>query len=470
MIKRLRTKLITASMASLIAVLAVIIGAFNILYFHRMISSADTLLEMLADNGGRFPDRPEGDFGEGGSRPGDEEEKPENRKTGVSAQTPPQGLPSARGNDSLPFMAGRSGLRRLFEGGLLDNRELLFESRFFSVRFDREGSEVSSDISNISAITGETALACARSVLEKSGAASGGSVSGFFDSYRYLAKPDGDGTLIVFLDCQREISDCRAILLFSAAAALLGALAVLLILIPVSARIVKPFAENYEKQRRFITDAGHELRTPITIINADTDVLAMEAGESEWTGDIRVQTKRLAELTDDLIFLSRAEEDLKAVPMIELPFSDLVRETAASFEAPARTKGKSFALEIDPMITVKGDEKGLRHLVAILMDNAVKYSPEGGEIRLFLKEERNKSRAVLTVSNTTAAPISDETLRNMFDRFYRADSSRNSAAGGYGIGLSIARAVVMQHKGSISAARPGGPEEPGLTVTVMLPL
>ena len=198
--------------------------------------------------------------------------------------------------------------------------------------------------------------------------------------------------------------------------------------------------------------------------------MAMDTGENEWTADIRVQTKRLSELTDDLIFLAKSEEDLAMVPLIELPFSDLVRETAASFEAPALTAGKSFVLDIAPMSTVKGDEKGLRHLVSILMDNAVKYSPEGGSISLTLTGDRKGSRAVLSVKNTTAAPVSDETLNNMFDRFYRADASRNSSAGGYGIGLSIARAVVSQHKGTISASRLENMPDPGIVVTAKLPL
>ena len=439
MIKKLRAKLILASFFSLAAVLAVIIGAANLLYYQRSVSSADFLLEMLLDSGGTFPDRPDG----GG--PAEDMRRP-----GPDPDT--------------------RGLRGLFRGGLMNNREMLFESRYFSVRFGADGGQEFSDISNISAVDGETACTYARTVLSGKELSSGQALSGFYDGYRYRAAERDGGVLVVFLDCQREIMNCRAILLFSITASLLGILAVLLILIPLSGRIVKPFAENYEKQRRFITDAGHELRTPITIINADTDVMAMDTGENEWTADIRVQTKRLSELTDDLIFLAKSEEDLAMVPLIELPFSDLVRETAASFEAPALTSGKSFVLDIAPMITVKGDEKGLRHLVSILMDNAVKYSPEGGSISLTLTGDRKGSRAVLSVKNTTAAPVSDETLNNMFDRFYRADASRNSSAGGYGIGLSIARAVVSQHKGTISASRLVNMPDPGIVVTAKLPL
>lgn len=129
-----------------------------------------------------------------------------------------------------------------------------------------------------------------------------------------------------------------------------------------SKRIIRPILESYEKQKRFITDAGHEIRTPITIIDADAEILEMEEGENEWLKDIKAQTKRLTALTNDLVFLSRMEEEKPRLAEIELPFSDLVSETAQSFQAPAKTQGKHLSLQIQPMLTVKGDEKALRQL------------------------------------------------------------------------------------------------------------
>ena len=225
-------------------------------------------------------------------------------------------------------------------------------------------------------------------------------------------------------------------------------LAVLLLLILFSGRLFRPGIESYEKQRQFITDAGHELKTPLAIIGADAEVLEMEIGESEWLQDIRSQVTRLASLTNDLIYLSRMEEQQHQLQTIDLPFSELVEETARSFQTLAKTQGKEYSIRIHPMLSVRGDEKALRQLVSILLDNAVKYSPPGGNISLSLDRQGKSVR--LLVENSVEQ-ISADTLEHMFDRFYRADQSRNSQTGGYGIGLSVARAVVAAHRGKITA-------------------
>ena len=142
----------------------------------------------------------------------------------------------------------------------------------------------------------------------------------------------------------------------------------LLICLP---RIVKPFSDNYEKQKRFITDAGHELKTPLTVIEADTEILEMDFGENEWLLDIQGQTKRLEDLTNALVMLSRVEEGTNREMKIELPLSDIVEEVCHAFQAPAKVQGKSLNSTITSMISMKGDEKAIRGLITILLDNAV---------------------------------------------------------------------------------------------------
>ena len=195
-----------------------------------------------------------------------------------------------------------------------------------------------------------------------------------------------------------------------------------------SARIVKPFSENYEKQKRFITDAGHELKTPLTIIDADAEILEMDYGENEWLSDIQNQTKRLAELTNSLIFLAKMEEEQTKIPMLEFPISDMVEETVETFQALAKVQNKTLTSDIEPMLSLKGDEKAIRRLITILLDNAVKYSGEEGKISLTLKKQKNHIH--LSVWNTTEQ-ISKEQIAHLFDRFYRTDESRNSETGGY---------------------------------------
>ena len=229
-----------------------------------------------------------------------------------------------------------------------------------------------------------------------------------------------------------------------------GLMMVLGLMILLSKHIIKPFSENYEKQKRFITDAGHEIKTPITIINADTEVLEMDTGPNEWIDDIRIQTERLSKLTKDLIYLAKMEEGENQTQMIDFPLSEVISETAASFQALARTESKQLTLKIQPMLSFYGDENNIRRLTSILLDNALKYSDENGYIQLNLEKKGKYIR--LLVVNTTRDALNREQLTHLFDRFYRMDTSRNSETGGYGIGLSIAQAVVQMHKGKISAA------------------
>ena len=408
MIRKLRFRLVLASMLSLLAVLTVIMGGLNALNYRRIVDDADGVLAMLEQNGGAFP----------------------------------------RIDEDFEWPAPSPKYR---------SQELPFEMRFFSVRIDAQGNPVETDTERIAAVDEGEAGEYARRVF------AGNRTSGFDGIYRFLRGDTADGgAQIIFLDCGRELARFHNIVARSAIVSAIGLAAVFMLIALLSARIVRPISKSYEKQRRFISDAGHELRTPITIIDADTEILEMECGDSEWLTDIRQQAARLAELTNDLILLSRMEEQQKPV-MIEFPLSDVVAETAASFQALATTREKDFALDVEPMLSMNGNEKQIRQLVGILLDNAIKYSDERGRIRLSLKKQGRAVR--LTVENTVGS-ISRETLENMFERFYRGDPSRNTATGGYGIGLSIAKAVVSAHRGRIAAESRDGRS---VKITVTLP-
>lgn len=409
MIRKLRIKFILLSMFSLLLMLMVIMGTVSVLNYRKIVANADSTLAILRENGGRFPkpDKSIGDWEKG-----------------------PKGI----------------------------SPELPYESRYFSVRMDAFGMVISADTGKIAAVDTATAMEFAQTVWEE------GKEKGFVGEYRYVTQASTEDTQIIFLDCGMSLSTFRSFVFTSCWISLLGLLAVLILLVFLSARIVKPVAESYEKQKRFITDAGHEIKTPITIIDADAEVLELDLGENEWLRDIRIQAKRLAALTNDLIFLSRMEEEQVQLQMIEFPFSDLVSETAQSFQALAKAQNKTFTVHIQPMISLYGDEKALRQLVSILLDNALKYSEADGDISLSLKKEGKT--VCLSVYNTTAS-VSREQLSHLFDRFYRADPSRNSRTGGYGIGLSIAKAVVSAHRGKITAHTQDGHS---LLVTVLLPV
>lgn len=230
---------------------------------------------------------------------------------------------------------------------------------------------------------------------------------------------------------------------------LIGFAVVFVIMVVLSERIVRPISESYKKQKRFITDAGHEIKTPLTIINANLDLLEMEIGENESVEEIKSQTKRLTSLTNDLVYLSKMEESENDLIKVEFPLSDLVFETVSTFKALAQTQNKELIINVQPMISFSGNNKAIEQLISILMNNALRYSGEHGKIAVHLFE--NNKQIQLNVFNTTKEYVSPESLNYVFDRFYRTDSSRNSEKGGFGIGLSVAKAIVEAHNGKIRA-------------------
>ena len=322
---------------------------------------------------------------------------------------------------------------------------------------DASGNVITEDTGKIAAVDTAAALEYAQSVLKSS------RQRGFVGDYRYHKQTTSMGIRVIFLDCGRSLSTLRSFLLTSCGISLLGLLAVLCLILLLSRRIIKPVSESYEKQRRFITDAGHEIKTPLAIIDADVDVLEMDLGTNEWLQVIQKQTSRLAELTNSLICLSRMDEDQNQFQMIDFPVSDVVGETAQSFQTLAKTQNKTFTTRIQPMLSLHGDERAIRQLLSILLDNALKYCGAEGTVSLSLERQARTIR--LCVFNS-ADSISQENLEHMFDRFYRADPSRNSNTGGYGIGLSIAEAIVTAHKGKIAASSQDGRS---LLITVTLP-
>lgn len=413
MIRKLRAKLILACMVSLTTILSIILGIAGVLNYQDIITDADAILHILAENDGGFPDQDK-----------------------LTGGLPPGGM---------------------YRGDHHFSPELPYESRYFSVFLDSNGNTVAVNTGKIAAVDTTAAIQYAQVVWKS------GSQLGFVDDYRYVVYTAGQETHIIFLDCGRSLSTFRAFMITSIWVSVAGLLAVLLVLIFLSGRIVKPFLENYKKQKQFITDAGHELKTPLTIIDADAEVLEMDFGENEWLSDIQTQTKRLADLTNSLILLARMEEEQPRMEMIEFPLSDIAEETAAAFQALTKTQHKSLFCHIQPMVSMVGDEKAIRQLVSILLDNAVKYSQPQGEISLTLEKQKNQIR--LCVFNT-AESVPKERLVHLFDRFYRGDPSRNSQTGGYGLGLSIAAAIVGAHKGKITATTE---DEKSLRITVTFP-
>lgn len=243
----------------------------------------------------------------------------------------------------------------------------------------------------------------------------------------------------------------------------LAGLGAVLVLVVIFSRIVfRPVEESIRKQKRFITDASHELKTPLTIIDANTEVMEMESGESQWTKSTRKQIVRLSALVQQLVTLTRLDEDRGLEEKTEFDFSDTVEDVVQPYEAPAQVQGKNLQLTVKPGIIYRGNEKSIRQLLGILMDNAMKYSSENAEISVSLKK---KGKKILLEIYNDAEDLPEGRLDILFERFYRLDSSRNSSTGGSGIGLSVAQAIVQAHKGKITAENKTGK---GLDIQIIL--
>ena len=419
MIRDLRKKFILVAMLSTMLVLTAIMGVVNFSNYREMLDRADEMTALLEQNDGKFPEEPSRHEQDDTETPPAKPENDEKDKSRFSVETP-------------------------------------FETRYFTVTVDENGEVTDCDLDRIAAVDEETAEEYTQTAQQKN------KTTGFQGIYRYRVTETEDGAKYVFLDCRREISNFRTVLVTTISVSLLGLAAVFVLVVIFSRMVFRPVEESIQKQKRFITDASHELKTPLTIIDANTEVMEMESGESQWTKSTRKQIQRLSGLVQQLVTLSRLDEEKGLEEKCEFNLSEAVSECVQPYESLAQTREKNLTLNIEEDITYTGDERSIRQLAGILMDNAVKYSSENGNITLTLKKKGKK--IFLEVYND-ADDLPQGKLDVLFERFYRLDSSRNSGTGGSGIGLSVAKAIVQAHKGKITAENKNGR---GLTITVIL--
>jgi len=460
MIKKLRKKFILLSTISLLLLLGIIVISSNFLTYRELVANADMVLSMLASNKNHFTPLP----------------VPDQRtleyegidKTGAVSEINDSGVSGSEGQDTaLPEKRKKDDKIGKFGKFWFDRRmspEIMYESRFFTVNMSFDGQIKAINTERIVMVDDDAAREYAMASFHKK------SVKGFIGDFRYTKIMDNNDIYVIFLDCGRNLFTFKRALLTNCLISFTGLLVIFVFIVMYSKRIVQPVSESYEKQKQFISVAGHEIKTPITIIDADAEILSMEIGEeNEWLQDICVQTKRMTALTNDLLSLSRMDEHRQQFHMIDFPISDVVGETVQSFQALARSKGKSICAYITPMLSYHGDEGSIRQITGILLDNAIKYTKEeadGSSMDIELTLEKKSHNIILSVKNSSE-PVSEEQLRQFFDRFYRTEQSRDSEKGGYGLGLSIAKSMVEAHKGKISAASPAVNM---VQVTVTLPL
>ena len=412
MLKRLERRLTLLVVGVLIVVTAGIVLSVRTINLRSIDAQSRAALQELAENRGRRaglpssgqtpPPKPEGTL-----PPDDGEAPPE-----------PREIPAPGGNTLADL------------------------SNAYTVWLDAEGSvtDWTSDRADLYTDAQVQAVADA--------ARASGQAEGRAGTQYYRMIDDGDGRLLVVLDARLEFMSAnrmlRAVALAaSLAALLLGAGAYLLI-----RRMLKPVEESFERQKQFAWDASHELKTPLAVISANAELLAREVGPSEYLEYIRSEVKRSDALVQNLLTLARMDRGTVAAGMKRFDLSQALLGVALPFESTVFEAGRRLEIDVPEGVFLRGDEAMLQQLTVILLSNALKYSDEGGLIRLALAP-RGRG-AVITVYNTGRG-IAPENLEKVFDRFYREDASHSGEIEGNGLGLAIARNIAQAHRGTIRA-------------------
>ena len=327
--------------------------------------------------------------------------------------------------------------------GLPDPEEN-FMTRFFVVRYGEDSKEPSVYMDYIASVNEKEAVRYAEKVLRS------GKESGYLEAYRYHVYTENGEKKVVFLNAAREQEQIRSLLIISLLTALGSLLLVFILVYFFSGYAIRPFVQNIENQKRFITDASHELKTPITSIAASTDILELECGEREWTRNIHAQTRRMSKLVGELVALSRLDEAGAVLNREKFSLTEAAWEIVETVQPQAKAAGRSMSVDIQDDLVYTGDKAQIQKMMSVLLDNAVRYSDENGKIEFSVYREKKIYIRVKNSCRFTSPPELDR----LFDRFYRPDASRNTQTGGTGIGLSLAKAVAEKHGGSITAKCP----------------
>ena len=399
MFRKLRVRFILIASVAVTGILFFLVGALNSVRFLQTTGEIQAVLNILSDNQGEFP----------------------------SVQATAQALD----NDRISI-------------------DTIYQYRYFSAVFNEDGTVYSSNLNNISNLSQEQALKSAKSVVKQHRKNGIFTIGGQYYSYQVTRDSRTKRYLAVVLDSTKYLEDRNDFLWVSIRSALYSVIFFIVVISVVSSWAIRPYVRNYEKQKRFITNAGHELKTPLAIISANTELQELMTGENEWTESTKDQVNRLSNLINQMVSLARLEEQ-PDIALVDVDFSSLVQKAAQDFKSVAEKAGKGYQIKVQEGIHVKASQDELYELVSILVDNACKYCDEDGQIFVTLTKAKRRKRARLIVSNSYADGENVDYSR-FFDRFYREDESHNHKRAGYGIGLSMAESLVNLFKGKIAVS------------------
>ena len=325
--------------------------------------------------------------------------------------------------------------------------DTIYQYRYFSVVYKEDKTLYSTNLDHLSNLSKEQALSYANKVIKNSRSSGVFKVGSQFYSYQITQDSKTKRYLLVVLDSTNYLESRNDFFWLSLQLCFYSFIFFVLVVSGFSNFAIRPYIKNYENQKRFITNAGHELKTPLAIISANTELQELMTGENEWTESTKDQVKRLSNLINQMVVLARLEEQ-PDVTLVDVNFSEVVKKVAGNFKSVIEKAGKKYEIKLQEDIHVKATEDELYELVSILIDNACKYCDEDGQIFVTLTKAKRGKRARLTVANSYADGKNVDYSR-FFDRFYREDESHNQKQPGYGIGLSMAESLVRIFKGRI---------------------
>ncbi len=423
-INKLRRKFMTIAMLSFILVM---VGMGAIIYTTNLVVTRQRIvrtLNMIIENNGYL------------EAPRSEAE--------IVAETEPQTDPDLPVESFWSFPS-LSDVFSSKHGLGLDNPEFAYSTRYFAVIFDENQEVVDIVTSHIAAVDEDTAKLYGQTALK-----SDSSFSSFGDYYYEVGTLDNGNTIVVYLDSRDQILTSNRLLYTALGLLLIGALITFALVRYFSFRLVAQEIRNVETQKQFITNASHELKTPLAVIRANTEVEAMLNGENEWNQSTLKQVDRMTGLIQNLVTISRAQEREEKTDRIMLDVSSIVKETADTFAPVASQDNKQLVTSLQDQSNLRCEESEIRQLASLLIDNAIKYCDDGGTIKVSVTGKKRGGNVRLVVSNNYAAG-KDVDYSKFFERFYREDESHHaeSTKGGYGIGLSIAESLVHKYHGSI---------------------
>lgn len=403
MIKKLRIKFIGIVMASIILILSAIMVSINLINYSQIAQSADQMIDVIVENNGKLP-----------------------------------------GPNKVGTVSNELEVRVLYQGesqadNTQTNPETPFDTRFFTAVISN-GQVISTDVSYTASFSSSQASTKALSLYNS------GREKGYDGVYRFRVHENSDSSyLVVYLDYSRQLEPTQNFMVNSLWIAAVGILVAFIVVFFISKLVVKPVEESASKQKRFVTDAAHELKTPLTIISANNELLQIEKGESEMTSVIDKEVKRMNEMVKDMTTLSKLDE-ISRKDFESFSLTEAAHDVSDSFKNAFAQEKKKYDVKIDDNIDFKGNQSQIRKLLNILIDNALKYSIKYTKLHVY----KNGNHVYIDVDND-ADNVKQGSKEKAFERFYRSDEARGSKVQGSGIGLSIAKEIVLIHKGKITA-------------------